>query len=150
MTQTKLDRIDTLILAELRRNGRISHQQLSELVGLSPSQCLRRVKNLETEGIITGYTTLIDEEKLGNDISAWVIISLCRNKPGARDRVAQFLRNQSWVRLATGITGDADIMIRIVAPKIADLTNILVDEINRHPDISSAQSFICLDNLFAR
>jgi len=106
------------------------------------------VRSLEAEGVITGYTALIDEQKLGNDISAWVIISLCRNKAGARDRVAQFLRNKCWVRLATGITGDVDFMIRIVAPKITDLTSILVDELNKHPDISSAQSFICLDNIF--
>lgn len=147
MTDLTLDRMDARIIAVLRKDGRISHQQLSMQVGLSPSQCLRRVKKLEEEGVIRGYSADIDENKLGNDVTAWVIVTLQRNRPGARERVALLLQNRPWVRLATGITGDVDFMIRVVAPRMADFTKILVDELSNHPDISSTQSFICLDDL---
>lgn len=147
MTDFKLDRMDTRIIAVLRKEGRISHQQLSILVGLSPSQCQRRVKRLEDEGVIRGYSADIDENKLGNDVHAWVLVTLQRNQPGARERVALLLQNRPWVRLATGITGDVDFMLRVVAPRMADFTRILVDELSSHPDISSTQSFICLDEL---
>ncbi len=147
MNDLKLDRMDTKILGVLRRNGRISHQELSLKVGLSPSQCLRRVKRLEAEGVILGYSAVIDENRLGNDINAWVIVKLQRNSPGARERVALLLKNRPWVRLATGVTGDVDFMIRVVAPRMADFSKILIDELNNHPDISSTQSFICLDDL---
>ena len=147
MNDICLDRMDMRIISALRKDGRISHQQLSAQVGLSPSQCLRRVKKLEELGVIRGYTAIIDESKLGNDVSAWIIVTLHRNKPGARERVALLLQNRPWVRLATGITGDVDFMIRVVAPRMADFTKILVDELSHNPDISSTQSFICLDNL---
>ena len=147
MTDIQLDRMDTRIISVLRKDGRISHHQMSTQVALSPSQCLRRVKRLEEVGVIKGYTAVIDEGKLGNDVSAWIIVTLHRNKPGARERVALLLQNRPWVRLATGITGDVDFMIRVVAPRMADFTKILVDELSSHPDISSTQSFICLDDL---
>lgn len=147
MTDLKLDRMDGRLIAVLRKEGRISHQQLSTQVGLSPSQCLRRVKRLEDEGVIRGYAADIDENKLGNDVTAWVMITLHRNKSGARERVAVLLKNRPWVRLATGVTGDVDFMVRVVAPRMADFTKILVDELSNHPDISSTQSFICLDEL---
>lgn len=148
MTDSVLDRMDTRIISVLRKDGRISHQQLSTQVGLSPSQCLRRVKRLEDEGIIRGYAAIIDESKLGNDVSAWILVTLDKAaRPGARERVAVLLQNRPWVRVATGVTGDVDFMIRVVAPRMADFTRILVDELNGHADISSTQSFICLDDL---
>lgn len=148
MTDSTLDRMDARIVSVLRKDGRISHQQLSTQVGLSPSQCLRRVKRLEDEGIIRGYAATIDESKLGNDVSAWILVTLDKAaRPGARERVAVLLQNRPWVRVATGVTGDVDFMIRVVAPRMADFTRILVDELNGHADISSTQSFICLDDL---
>lgn len=147
MINAPLDRMDLRIISALRKEGRINHQQLSTQVGLSASQCLRRVKKLEETGVIRGYTAIIDETKLGNDVSAWVLVTLQKNKTGARERVALLLKNRAWIRLATGITGDVDFMIRVVAPRMADFTKILVDELSSHPDISSTQSFICLDDL---
>ncbi|MGV6477798.1 Lrp/AsnC family transcriptional regulator [Azotobacter vinelandii] len=147
MSEIKLDRMDTRIISSLKADGRISHQQLSAQVGLSPSQCLRRVKRLEEAGVIRGYAAIIDESKLGNDVSAWVIVTLRKDKPGARERVALLLQNRPWVRLATGVTGDVDFMVRVVAPRMADFTKIIVDELNCHPDVSSTQSFICLDDV---
>ena len=58
---TELDTIDRKILAELQTNGRISNTDLSKKVGLSESPCLRRVRNLEQEGVIAGYAALIEE-----------------------------------------------------------------------------------------
>lgn len=147
MTDLMLDRMDMRIIAVLRKEGRISHQQLSTKVGLSPSQCLRRVKRLEDNGVIRGYAALVDESRLGNDVSAWVLVTLDKTRSGGRERVALLLQNRPWVRVATGVTGDVDFMVRVVAPRMADFTRVLVDELNGHPDISSTQSFICLDDL---
>ena len=61
----KLDKIDIRILSELQKNGRISNIDLAELVHLSPSPCLMRVKKLQAEGYITGYSAQIDVSKLG-------------------------------------------------------------------------------------
>src|SRR6266702_2524975 len=61
----KLDRIDINILAELQKNGRVTNSQLADLVGLSPSPCLTRVKRLEDAGYIVSYSAIINLAKLG-------------------------------------------------------------------------------------
>ena len=61
----KLDRIDIKILNALHKNGRMTNVELSEIVNLSPSPCLMRVKKLQTEGYIEGYSARINIGKLG-------------------------------------------------------------------------------------
>ena len=62
---SKLDRYDLRILAELQRDARISNQDLAERIGLSPSPCSRRVKQLEDDGYIARQVALLDRKKLG-------------------------------------------------------------------------------------
>ena len=61
----KLDRIDRKILVELQKDGRLSNVELAKRVGLSPTPCLERVKRLESDQFILGYTALVDPNKVG-------------------------------------------------------------------------------------
>lgn len=72
----KLDRIDVKILHELQKNGRITNIELAELVHLSPSPCLMRVKKLQEEGYIKGYAAQIDVAKLGQILTVFTEITL--------------------------------------------------------------------------
>ena len=72
----KLDRIDIRILNELQKNGRITNVELSELVHLSPSPCLMRVKKLQKAGYITGYSAQIDTSKLGQTLTVFTEVTL--------------------------------------------------------------------------
>ncbi len=71
-----LDLTDRKILAELQAHGRTSNTDLSRRVGLSESPCLRRVRNLENDGVIAGYSALLDHRKLGLEIVAYVQVNL--------------------------------------------------------------------------
>ena len=77
----QLDRTDKRILRELQCNGRMSNQELAEKVGLSPSPCLRRVKQLEDEGIIKGYVALVNPAMLGLKMMALIQIRMDRHTP---------------------------------------------------------------------
>ncbi len=72
----KLDRIDIKILYELQKNGRITNVELAELVNLSPSPCLMRVKKLQSEGYIEGYSAQINVGKLGQTLTVFTEITL--------------------------------------------------------------------------
>jgi len=72
----KLDRIDVKILYELQKNGRITNVELAELVHLSPSPCLMRVKKLQAEGYIVGYSAQINIAKLGQTLTVFTEITL--------------------------------------------------------------------------
>src|SRR5512141_1100467 len=75
----KLDRIDRKILEELQLDARLSSADLAERVSLTASPCWRRVKRLESEGVICGYQARLDSRKLGYQVTAFVHISLDKN-----------------------------------------------------------------------
>ena len=72
----KLDRIDIKILHELQKNGRVTNVELAELVSLSPSPCLIRVKKLQAEGYIEGYSAQINMTKLGQTLTVFTEVTL--------------------------------------------------------------------------
>lgn len=76
MAHVELDAIDRRILSILQENGRLSNQDIAERVNLSPSPCLRRIRRLEEMGVITGYVALLDPQKLGLDLLAYVSVRL--------------------------------------------------------------------------
>ena len=72
----ELDSIDRKILRELQKEGRITYAELARRVGLSTSPCLERVKRMEREGVIRGYTTLLNPARLGANLVVFVQIRL--------------------------------------------------------------------------
>jgi len=67
-----LDAIDLRILDLLQHDGRMSNHDLASRIGLSPSPCLRRVRQLETAGVLSGYVALVRPEALGLEVSAFI------------------------------------------------------------------------------
>ena len=80
-----LDRYDYLILEQLQQNGRISNQELADNINLSPSPCLRRVRQLEEAGLIDGYVALVNARKLGLTLMALIQVSMDRHIPERLD-----------------------------------------------------------------
>ena len=82
-----MDGIDRAILGHLQRNGRMANNELADRVGLSPSPCLRRVRNLERDGLITGYSAVLDRDAVGCSYEplVWVTLSLV-----TRDSMLEF------------------------------------------------------------
>ena len=71
-----LDKNDRAIIKLLQEDSSISNLDLSKKIGLSPSACLARTKNLEESGIIKQYTMIVDEKKLGLETQAFVLVNL--------------------------------------------------------------------------
>ena len=83
----ELDALDRRILRALQRDGRLSIVALAEEVGLSPTPCQRRVRRLEEEGVIAGYTAVLDHARLGLPLQAFVLVAL---ESHAEEAVARF------------------------------------------------------------
>ena len=71
-----MDRIDRRILEILQENSAISNQELADMISLSPSPCLRRVKQLEKEGYIKKYAAILNPKKLGLNMKVFVMVTL--------------------------------------------------------------------------
>ena len=91
----RLDKLDKRILQELQRNGAITNLELAEKIGLSPTPCARRVKQLQDSGIIKHQVTLLDASKLELKLIALIQISMDRHTPDRfeifEDKVGQRL-----------------------------------------------------------
>ncbi|MFD6492356.1 Lrp/AsnC family transcriptional regulator, partial [Streptomyces sp. NPDC060188] len=108
-----MDEVDRLILAELERDGRISNNELASRVGLSPSPCLRRVRQLEESGVIRGYRALVDPAAVGRGLRVFAGVRLMRH---VRADVVAFEREVmklSEVIACHHITGNLDYLLQV-------------------------------------
>lgn len=104
-----VDAIDLRILRELQQDARISWRELGQLVHLSPTSAADRVRRMERDGVIDGYTVRVDPVALGRTVRAVVDVSL-----GAGDQVDAFearLARRDEVAFAAYVTGTADYSI---------------------------------------
>jgi Lrp/AsnC family leucine-responsive transcriptional regulator len=104
-----MDAVDLRILRELQRDARISWRELGEHVHLSPTSAADRVRRLERDGIIEGYTIRVDPGALGRTVRAVVDVSL-----GPGDQVERFeaaLAERDEIAFAAYVTGTADYSI---------------------------------------
>ncbi len=137
-----LDDIDQRILAELQRDGRQSHQELSARVGLSPSPCARRIRRLETDGFITGYSARIDEAKLGFLFNVFVSVRLDQQ---IDDRLVRFERAialcpeivDCWL-----MTGSFDYLLRVSVRDLHEFERFLTGHLTKIPGVASLESSI--------
>ncbi len=113
-----MDRHDAEILHHLTRDGRMSVNDLSAEVHLSQTPVARRLKKLEEEGIIKGYTALIDEKKLGFTFSVFVSVRLARQIDEELARFEAKIEALPEVVDCWLMTGNHDYLLRVVVPDI--------------------------------
>ncbi len=139
-----LDATDWRILRELQANGRISNVDLAERVGLSPPPCLRRVRALEQAGLITGYHATIDEKMVGFDVVAFAMVGL-HSQAEAELRVFEN-RLLTWplVREAHMLSGEADYMLKCVAPDLPAFQEFVLRELTATPNVASVKTTLTI------
>ena len=110
----------------LQRDGRASTQTLSDAVGLSLSPCWRRVKRLEDEGYITGYTAVLDGKKLGLNALAHVQVSLIDYDTASIEKFQNFIERNDQVLECASITGDFDYILKVAAADPESLEHFIM------------------------
>ncbi|MFT5320064.1 MAG: Lrp/AsnC family leucine-responsive transcriptional regulator [Pseudohongiellaceae bacterium] len=141
----QLDRTDKRILGELQINGRISNQELADKVGLSPSPCLRRVKQLEDEGIIEGYAALVNASKLGLKMMALIQIRMDRHTPERFEEFELTIKDYPQVLECILITGQtADYQVKVIVRDMEEYQDFLLNKITPLPGVSDVHSSFIL------
>jgi DNA-binding Lrp family transcriptional regulator len=140
----ELDRYSLQILAELQRDARLTVQQLSDAVGLSPTPCWKRVKDMEAKGVIRGYTALVDREKVGLNLHVVIEANLSEH---TEERVRQFERavvSSPQIVRCVSTTGQADYILTVLIGDIKAYEQFLHDTIFKLPGITHVRSSIVL------
>lgn len=131
MTET-LDRYDQQILEILQKQGRLSNQELAEAIKLSPSPTLRRVKQLEENGLIDGYVALLNAKKLGLTLMAFIGISMDKHTPERFEALESTLRQYPEVLECHLITGQAaDYLLKVIVKDMDAYQQFLLHKLTR-------------------
>ena len=139
-----LDQTDKAILKELMEDSSISNLNLSKKIGLSPSACLARTKNLVESGVIKKFTTIVDEKKLGMETLAFVLVNLT---PLNRETIHVFLKEIEkfpQIQECYSLTGSHDYLLRIVAKDMESYKNFLIDSLLQNTTISSVETSLVM------
>lgn len=138
---TQLDRYDRNILATLQHNGRLPNQDLADAIGLSPSPCLRRVRALEEEGLISGYVALLNAKKLGLTLMAFIQISMDRHTPERFAAFEQAIATHPEVLECHLITGQsADYLLKVTVKDMEAYQQFLLTKITRIEGVTGVHS----------
>jgi len=144
---TQLDGFDRKILAELQRNGRLSSNELSDRIGLSPSQCSRRRARLESDGFICSYSANVNRMELGLSIIVMISVTLATHN---RDNARQFkslIFDLPEVLEAYALTGEMDYSLKVVTTDLEDLSRFVNDVLLPHESVQHVKTAIVLETL---
>ncbi len=141
----KLDRIDKKILSLMQENGRISNLELADQVGLSPTPCSRRVKQLEESGLIRRHVTLLDAEKLGLNLTAIIGISMDRHTPDRFEEFEKAIVDMPEVMECSIVTGQAaDFLLKVVVRDMRHYEEFLLGQLTKLSGVSGVHSSFVL------
>jgi len=143
-----VDQKDEKILEILKENAKLSTKQISKRVNLPITTVHNRIKKLEKEGIVKGYSVILDNKKLGKNLSAYVLISadlkLLKEKNRTQHDLAKDLRKLPCTEKVDIVTGKSDLVVYINVKDIEELDKFLLGKIHNIEGVNNTQTLIII------
>jgi len=148
----ELDGMDRRILAALQQQGRATYDELASAVGLSASATLRRVKRLEEAGVIAGYAALVEPERVGLALTAYINVRLAKGVFGgtAGNPTEAFgAAVQAWPEVVecVALSGEMDYLLRVLVRDMAHYSRFVMDTLLRHPAVQDCKTSFLMRRL---
>ncbi|WP_458790056.1 Lrp/AsnC family transcriptional regulator [Yoonia sp. MH D7] len=143
---SKPDQINDKILCELQRDGRISNLMLSDIVGLSPSACLRRVQDLERAGVIRGYRARLDPAQTGRAYVVYVAVGLAEHTKSAQTGFEQAMSRAPQVVECHNVAGAFEYMLRVEVADLPSYKAFHTDILGTVPHVRAITSYMVMDS----
>ena len=143
----KLDLIDKKILRELQRNGRITFAELASRVGLSTSPCLERVKKMEREGVIKGYTALLNPNYLNAGLVVFVQIRLVRTAQVIFEDFKAAAVRLDEVQECYLVSGNFDYLIKARVADMDAYRKFLGETLLTLPGVQESTSYVVMEQV---
>lgn len=142
-----LDKFDLAILAVLQRDARASLQEVSARVGLTSTPCWTRIKKMESEGVIQGYSVRLNNAAIGFSETVIVQVTLDDHHEKTLEQFGKALEDIPEVLEAYLVSGDYDYHIRIAVRDTRDYERLLRERLYRIPGIRHSKSSFVLSCL---
>lgn len=143
----QIDRFDAKILSALQRDGRLPVVDLAETVGLSPTPCARRIKALETAGVIEGYAAVLNPARIGLAVLAIVQVKLTEHTDETVARFEKEIGLMDEVTKCFAMTGSYDFILEVYGKDLDALSNVVLKKLIRVPNVRDMQSSVVLATL---
>ncbi len=138
------DMLDRKILGRLQEDGRITNQELADQVGLSPSPCLRRVRQLEAAGVISRYVALVDPEAVGLAVTAFVRVRLDQQDDRHLAEFETAVAGFPEVMECYLMTGEADYQLRVLVSSLGAFEDFLRHRLTRVKGVANVTTSFAL------
>jgi DNA-binding Lrp family transcriptional regulator len=143
----ELDRIDRRILAELQRDGRLQNVELAARVGLSPSPCLRRVRQLEEAGVIDRYVALLSPAKIGAGFIVFARVWLSGQDEDTVSHFVETIAKLPEVMECHLMAGDCDFLLKVALADLEAYRRFQMEHLNRIRGVQNVKTEIPMQNI---
>lgn len=141
------DRTTQRILAALQEDGRLPIVAIAERVGLSDAACLRRIRKLESDGVIQGYSAVVDRHALGLSVVAFVLVTL-EKQPGVNTNgFHECVHEEPHIIECHAMSGAHDYLMKVVARDMDQFSELVMRRILRYPGVRHVESSFSLGEI---
>lgn len=139
-----MDSVDMKLLKMLNRNARASFSAMGREVGLSTSGVRRRIKQLERTGLIKGYAAIVDSQKLGQGLTAFLSVDV--DAQGMRELISSLSRSHEVYELHR-TTGGHNLMIKVRAHDLEGLNKFIKDRLHSFDSVKRVQTTVVMETI---
>lgn len=143
----KLDEINRRILVLLQEDGSITNAELARRIGLAPASTLERVRRMEQKGIIAKYVAVVDPEKVGMPITAFVEIAMSDHSAAAIDLFANAVAEIPEILECHHVAGEKDFVLKVVTEDIRSYEKVALEKIATMPNIGHITTVFVLSTV---
>ncbi|NVK54724.1 MAG: Lrp/AsnC family transcriptional regulator [Alteromonadaceae bacterium] len=143
----KLDAFDISILRQLQIDASQTAAMIGEYIGLSASQCHRRIKRLETSGFIQKYTAQLDPVRFNLKLNAIVMVRVHQDTPAAKREFQRFVQDNDKVQECWTVVGDKYAMLRVLAKDMESFSYFISHELMALKNIAASESILMMEQL---
>ena len=139
-----MDDTDRRMLAILQREGRITNAELAERLHLSPSPCLRRLRALERDGVISGYRAVLDRRRAGLGLTVLVELKVDGHSDRTAAAITEAIDATPEIVSAHIVSGAADFLLEVVVADLPAYERLMFDTLLKLPNVADVRSNFAL------
>jgi Lrp/AsnC family transcriptional regulator len=141
---TQVDDTDRRLLRALQADAGLSQAALSELIGISPASCWRRIQSLEARGVLLKCVRLLDAARVGRGVNVLCHVRMNSHAPESRGAFERFVAGRPEVMECYSMSGEWDYLLRVVVADVAGYERFLMRDLLAHPRVATASSHFAL------
>lgn len=136
-----MDVTDIKILELLKKNSRINSSVIGERINMSVSAVIERIRKLESTGIIKQYTLILDNSKIGKDVTVFLSVRL--DHPRHNNDFIESISKKKDIIECHNITGDFDFILKVVTKSTHELERI-INEVKNYQEVAMTRTQVVL------